>query len=135
MQIFHIGFYYDSCINSFVLSNPQYSFFVLSKYERNLSFPQLNNRIDYSVYPFLLYYNELIDYLYNQTFQFIYYNLANQSHYIYLYQNSYSNETVGDNLYLDLSFNNPYYMFWILYISTYTIRISRHYKCNNCNTM
>jgi hypothetical protein len=111
------NFYYDSSINSFVLSNPQYSFFVLSKYERNLSFPQLNNQIDYSVYPFLLYYNELIDYLYNQTFQFIYYNLINQSDYTYLYQNSYSNETVGDNLYLGLSFNNTYYYILDLYTS------------------
>ncbi|MFP3289987.1 MAG: hypothetical protein RXN31_02105 [Candidatus Nanopusillus acidilobi] len=110
-------FYYDSSINSFVLSNPKYSFFVLSKYERNLSFPQLNNRIDYSVYPFLLYYNELIDYLYNRTFQFIYYNLTNQSDYTYLYQNSYYNETVGDNLYLDLSFNNTYYYVLDLYTS------------------
>jgi hypothetical protein len=110
-------FYYDNSINSFVLSNPQYSFFVLSKYERNLSFPQLNNQIDYSVYPFLLYYNELIDYLYNQTFQFIYYNLTNQSDYIYLYQNSYSSVTMGDNLYLDLSFNNTYYYVLDLYTS------------------
>ena len=110
-------FYYDSSSNSFVLSNPQYSFFVLSKYERDLSFPQLNNQIDYSVYPFLLYYNELIDYLYNQTFQFIYYNLTNQSDYIYLYQNSYSNITIGDNLYLYLSFNNTYYYVLDLYTS------------------
>jgi hypothetical protein len=110
-------FYYDSSINSFVLSNPKYSFFVLYKYERNLSFPQLNNQIDYSVYPFLLYYNELIDYLYNRTFQFIYYNLTNQSDYIYLYQNSYFNVTVGDNLYLDLSFNNTYYYVLDLYTS------------------
>ncbi|MFP3256976.1 MAG: hypothetical protein RXO36_04190, partial [Candidatus Nanopusillus acidilobi] len=66
---------------------------------------------------FLLYYNELIDYLYNRTFQFIYYNLTNQSDYIYLYQNSYSNETMGDNLYLDLSFNNTYYYVLDLYTS------------------
>ena len=110
-------FYYDSSSNSFVLSNPQYSFFVLNKYERNLSFPQLNNQIEYSVYPFLLYYNELIDYLYNQTFQFIYYNLTNQSDYTYLYQNSYSNLTVGDTLNLELSFNNPYYYVLDLYTS------------------
>jgi len=110
-------FYYDNSSNSFVLSNPQYSFFVLSKYERKLSFPQLNNQIDYSVYPFLLYYNELIDYLYNQTFQFIYYNLTNQSDYTYLYQNSYSNVTIGDNLYLGLSFNNTYYYVLDLYTS------------------
>jgi hypothetical protein len=109
-------FYYDDKYN-FVLSNPQYSFFVQNKYERNLSFPQLNNQIDYSIYPFLLYYNELIDYLYNQTFQFIYYNLTNQSNYIYLYQNSYSNETIGDNLYLNFSFNNTYYYVLDLYTS------------------
>jgi hypothetical protein len=111
------SFYYDSYKDSFVLSNPQYSFFVLNKYERNLSFPQLNNQIDYSIYPFLLYYNELIDYLYNQTFQFIYYNLTNQLNYIYLYQNSYSKETIGDNLYLDFSFNNTYYYVLDLYTS------------------
>jgi len=109
-------FYYDDKYN-FVLSNPQYSFFVLNKYERNLTFPKLNNQIDYSIYPYLLYYNELIDYLYNQTFQFIYYNLTNQSNYIYLYQNSYSNETVGDNLYLNFSFNNTYYYVLDLYTS------------------
>ena len=110
-------FYYDGYSNSFVLSNPKYSFFVSNKYERNLSFPQLNNQIDYSVYPFLLYYNELIDYLYNRTFQFIYYNLTNQSDYIYLYQNSYFNITLGDNLYLNLSFNNTYY--YVLDLYTY----------------
>ncbi|MFP3166934.1 MAG: hypothetical protein RXQ68_00690 [Candidatus Nanopusillus sp.] len=110
-------FYYDISENSFVLSNPQYSFFVLNKYNRSLSFPQLDNQITYSIYPFLLYYNELIDYLYNQTFQFIYYNLTNQSNYIYLYQNAYSNETIGDNLYLNLSFNNPYYYLLDLYTS------------------
>ena len=110
-------FYYDISKNSFILSNPQYSFFVQNKYERNLSFPQLNNQIKYSIYPFLLYYNELIDYLYNQTFQFIYYNLTNQSNYIYLYQNSYSNETIGDNLYLNFSFNNTYYYVLDLYTS------------------
>jgi hypothetical protein len=109
-------FYYDDKYN-FVLSNPQYSFFVQNKYERSLSFPQLNNQIYYSIYPFLLYYNELIDYLYNQTFQFIYYNLTNQSNYIYLYQNSYSNETIGDNLYLNFSFNNTYYYVLDLYTS------------------
>jgi len=111
------AFYYYSSNNSFVLSNPQYSFFVLNKYERNLSFPQLNNQIDYSIYPYLLYYNELIDYLYNQTFQFIYYNLTNQSDYTYLYQNSYSNVTVGDTLNLGLSFNNTYYYVLDLYTS------------------
>ena len=110
-------FYYDVSKYNFVLSNPKYSFFVLNKYERNLSFPQLNNQIDYSIYPFLLYYNELIDYLYNQTFQFIYYNLTNQSDYIYLYQNAYSNEIVGDNLYLNFSFNNTYYYVLDLYAS------------------
>ena len=109
-------FYYDGEYN-FKLSNPQYSFFVVNKYKRTLSFPQLNNQIDYSIYPFLLYYNELIDYLYNQTFQFIYYNLTNQSNYIYLYQNAYSNETIGDNLYLNLSFNNTYYYVLDLYTS------------------
>ncbi|PVU71275.1 hypothetical protein DDW05_01400 [Candidatus Nanobsidianus stetteri] len=109
-------FYYDGS-NNFVLSNPQYYFFVLNKYERSLTFPELNNQIDYSIYPFLLYYNELIDYLYNQTFQFIYYNLTNQSNYIYLYQNAYSKETIGDNLYLNLSFNNPYYYVLDLYTS------------------
>ncbi|EOD42708.1 putative membrane protein [Candidatus Nanobsidianus stetteri] len=109
-------FYYDGS-NNFILANPQYSFFVLNKYERNLFFPQLNNQIDYSIYPFLLYYNELIDYLYNQTFQFIYYNLTNQSDYIYLYQNAYSEETIGDNLYLNFSFNNPYYYVLDLYTS------------------
>ena len=109
-------FYYNGEYD-FVLSNPQYSFFVLNKYERNLSFPQLDNQIDYSIYPFLLYYNKLIDYLYNQTFQFIYYNLTNQSNYIYLYQNAYSKETIGDNLYLNLSFNNPYYYVLDLYTS------------------
>ena len=110
-------FYYDISKDRFVLSNPQYSFFVLNKYERNLSFPQLNNQIDYSVYPYLLYYNELIDYLYNQTFQFIYYNLTNQSNYIYLYKNAYSKETIGDNLYLNFSFNNTYYYVLDLYTS------------------
>ena len=109
-------FYYDGGYD-FVLSNPQYSFFVPNKYNRTLSFPQLNNQIDYPIYPFLLYYNELIDYLYNQTFQFIYNNLANQSNYIYLYQNAYSEETIGDNLYLNLSFNNPYYYVLDLYTS------------------
>ena len=110
-------FYYDSSKDNFVLSNPQYSFFVQNKYERYLSFPQLNNQIEYSIYPFLLYYNKLIDYLYNQTFQFIYYNLTNQSNYIYLYQNAYSEETVGDNLYLNFSFNNTYYYVLDLYTS------------------
>ena len=110
-------FYYESSEYSFVLSNPQYSFFVPNKYNRTLSFPQLNNEIDYSIYPFLLYYNELIDYLYNQTFQFIYNNLVNQSNYIYLYQDAYSEETIGDNLYLNLSFNNPYYYVLDLYTS------------------
>jgi len=110
-------FYYDSSKNSFVLSNPQYSFFVLNRYERSLSFPQLNYQINYSIYPYLLYYNKLIDYLYNQTFQFIYYNLINQSNYIYLYQNSYSKETIGDNLYLNFSFNNTYYYVLDLYAS------------------
>jgi len=110
-------FYYDVSKDNFVLSNPQYSFFVLNKYERSLSFPKLNNQIDYSIYPFLLYYNELIDYLYNQTFQFIYYNLTNQSNYIDLYQNAYSKETIGDNLYLNFSFNNPYYYVLDLYTS------------------
>jgi len=110
-------FYYDSSKYNFVLSNPQYSFFVQNKYERSLSFPQLNNQIYYSIYPFLLYYNELIDYLYNQTFQFIYYNLTNQSNYIYLYQNSYSKETIEDNLYLNFSFNNTYYYVLDLYTS------------------
>ena len=110
-------FYYDVSKYNFVLSDPNYSFFVLNKYERNLSFPQLNNQIDYSIYPFLLYYNELIDYLYNQTFQFIYYNLINQPNYIYLYQNSYFQETIGDYLYLNLSFNNAYYYILDLYTS------------------
>jgi hypothetical protein len=110
-------FYYDASNDFFVLSNPQYSFFVQNKYERYLSFPKLNNQIEYSIYPFLLYYNKLIDYLYNQTFQFIYYNLTNQSNYIYLYQNAYSNETIGDNLYLNLSFNNTYYYVLDLYTS------------------
>jgi len=110
-------FYYDSSKDSFVLSNPQYSFFVLNKYERSLSFPQLNYQMNYSIYPYLLYYNELIDYLYNQTFQFIYYNLINQLNYIYLYQNSYSKETIGDNLYLNFSFNNTYYYVLDLYAS------------------
>jgi hypothetical protein len=110
-------FYYDSSKDSFVLSNPQYSFFVLNKYERSLSFPQLNYQMNYSIYPYLLYYNELIDYLYNQTFQFIYYNLINQLNYIYLYQNSYSKETIGDNLYLNFSFNNTYYYVLDLYTS------------------
>jgi hypothetical protein len=109
-------FYYDGSDN-FVLVNPQYSFFVLYKYKRNLSFPQLNNQIEYSIYPFLLYYNKLIGYLYNQTFQFIYNNLIKQSNYIYLYQNAYSEETIGDNLYLNLSFNNPYYYVLDLYTS------------------
>ena len=116
-NISYQGFYYDESKHNFVLSNPQYSFFVLNKYERNLTFPQLNNQIDYSIYPFLLYYNKLIDYLYNQTFQFIYYNLTNQSNYIYLYQNAYSNETIGDNLYLNFSFNNTYYYILDLYTS------------------
>ena len=110
-------FYYDGSKDAFVLSNPQYYFFVLNKYERSLSFPKLNNQIDYSIYPFLLYYNELIDYLYNQTFQFIYNNLTNQSNYIDLYQNAYSKETIGDNLYLNFSFNNPYYYVLDLYTS------------------
>jgi len=110
-------FYYDGSKDAFVLSNPQYYFFVLNKYERSLSFPKINNQIDYSIYPFLLYYNELIDYLYNQTFQFIYYNLTNQSNYIDLYQNAYSKETIGDNLYLNFSFNNPYYYVLDLYTS------------------
>lgn len=109
-------FYYDGS-NNFVLSNPQYYFFVLNKYERSLTFPELNNQIDYSIYPFLLYYNELIDYLYNQTFQFIYNNLINQSNYIDLYQSAYSEETIGDNLYLNFSFNNPYYYVLDLYTS------------------
>ncbi|MCC5447193.1 hypothetical protein [Candidatus Nanobsidianus stetteri] len=109
-------FYYDGS-NNFVLSNPQYYFFVLNKYERSLTFPELNNQIGYSIYPFLLYYNELIDYLYNQTFQFIYNNLINQSNYIDLYQSAYSEETIGDNLYLNFSFNNPYYYVLDLYTS------------------
>ena len=110
-------FYYDISKNSFILSNPQYTFFVLNKYERNLTFPQLNYMIEYSIYPYLLYYNELIGYLYNRTFQFIYYNLTNQSNYPYLYKNSYSKETIGDNLYLNLSFNNTYYYVLDLYTS------------------
>ncbi|MDT7890660.1 MAG: hypothetical protein RQ869_01165 [Candidatus Nanopusillus sp.] len=110
-------FYYDISKNSFILSNPQYTFFVLNKYERNLTFPQLNYMIEYPIYPYLLYYNELIGYLYNRTFQFIYYNLTNQSNYIYLYKNSYSKETIGDNLYLNLSFNNTYYYVLDLYTS------------------
>ena len=110
------GFYYDDKYN-FVLSDPNYSFFVLNKYERNLSFPQLSNQIYYPIYPYLLYYNKLIDYLYNQTFQYIYYNLTNQSDYIYLYQNAYSNVTIGDNLYLNFSFNNTYYYVLDLYTS------------------
>jgi len=109
-------FYYDYK-NSFILSNPQYTFFVLNKYERNLTFPQLNNMIEYPIYPYLLYYNELIGYLYNRTFEFIYYNLTNQSNYPYLYKNSYSKETIGDNLYLNLSFNNTYYYVLDLYTS------------------
>jgi hypothetical protein len=109
-------FYYDGEYN-FVLSYPNYSFFVLNKYERNLSFPQLNNQIDYPIYPFLLYYNELIDYLYNQTFQYVYYNLGNQLNHIYLYQDTYSKETIGDNLYLNLSFNNTHYYVLDLYTS------------------
>ena len=110
-------FYYDISKNSFILSNPQYTFFVLNKYERNLTFPQLNYMIEYPIYPYLLYYNELIGYLYNRTFQFIYYNLTNQSNYIYLYKNAYSKEIIGDNLYLNLSFNNTYYYVLDLYTS------------------
>lgn len=121
--------YYDDSNDFFVLSNPQYSFFVQNKYERYLSFPQLNNQIDYSIYPFLLYYNKLIDYLYNQTFQFIYYNLTNQSNYIYLYQNAYSNETVGDNLYLNLSFNNTYY--YVLDLYTYQLLPEKYPNITN----
>ena len=116
-NISYQGFYYDESKYSFVLSDPSYSFFVLNKYERNLSFPQLNNQIDYPIYPYLLYYNKLIDYLYNQTFQYIYYDLTNQSDYIYLYQNAYSEETIGDNLYLNFSFNNTYYYVLDLYTS------------------
>ena len=115
-NISYQSFYYDGSEN-FVLSDPNYSFFVLNKYERNLSFPQLNNQIYYPIYPYLLYYNKLIDYLYNQTFQYIYYNLTNQSDYIYLYQNAYSNVTIGDNLYLNFSFNNTYYYVLDLYTS------------------
>ncbi|MFP3131911.1 MAG: hypothetical protein RXQ77_01045 [Candidatus Nanopusillus sp.] len=116
-NISYQSFYYEESNNSFVLSDPNYSFFVLNKYERNLSFPQLSNQIYYPIYPYLLYYNKLIDYLYNQTFQYIYYNLTNQSDYIYLYQNAYSNVTIGDNLYLNFSFNNPYYYVLDLYTS------------------
>ncbi|MGB9674686.1 MAG: hypothetical protein ACPLX8_00975 [Nanopusillaceae archaeon] len=105
--------------DKYVLLDVSYNFTVPQKFERTFNF----GNVEYPIYPYILYYNEIISYLYNQTYAFTLDILTNISNYTYYKKYIVENYTLngGEIVVLKMEFNNSAYYVLGLY---YNISIS-----------